>query len=61
MKFLKQAYYIGYVIAKLREYVKINIQTSSDSFLLLIYICIFFRSFFKNKKGAGASSHHIFS
>ena len=30
---LNQANYIGYVSAKLSEYVKINMQTSSDSFL----------------------------
>ena len=32
-KFFKQADYIGYVIAKLSKYVKINMDTSSDCFL----------------------------
>ena len=33
MKFLKQATYIRYVIARLSKFVQINIQTSLDSFL----------------------------
>ena len=32
-EFLNQADYVRYAIAKLWKYVKINIQTSSDSFL----------------------------
>ena len=38
MKFLKLANCIGYVIAKLSKYVKISMQTSSDSFLLRILL-----------------------
>ena len=32
MKFLKQATYIGYEIAKVSKFVQINMQTFSDSF-----------------------------
>ena len=37
MKFLKQATYIRYVLAKLSKYVQISTLTSSDSFLQRIH------------------------
>ena len=36
MKFLKQANYVEYVIAKLSKYIKISMQTFSDSILQTI-------------------------
>ena len=37
MKFLKQIDHIRYVIAKLSKFVKVNMHTSSDSFLQMIF------------------------